>query len=703
MENQTEVTAVSDDALVDLDHASVFKSLLEAYQKTGDKKYLDPNVYFKEKYEFFPHDPVSCEKWLYDDEYFGHVGKAMWPVVKEEFFRIMESNPRPGRLILKGSIGWGKTWLSSVIMARIMYELCCLRSPQLYYGLSPTSMIAFMNLSVSGGHAYRVMFVELLNMIDSSPWFVRYMPRKRPGSAAIYFLKKLISFVPGSSSELAALGQNLFGGVIEEANFFPVVTGSKRLRFSLETEYDLAKRLHDSMWRRIESRYQRRGRIPGMLILNSSANYPGDFLDRMAGHLDKYTMCIDHSEWETQPQSRYSGKKFFVFVGNKYTLPKILKTEDELELYRQKGDVIAVPEEYADDFVRDLAGSLRDIGGMTVRSTNKFILETSRIYSMFDETRAGLHIPIPFAERYYDGMPAEDFPDNVAVDKFLNPVSHIRKTREALVHPKAMRFVHVDLATSKDSAGIAIGHVGRLDEVKRRREGSMGLEQVKEVVPVIYVDLAIRIRPSFGHEVQIDSIRDLLHTLNQEVGFRFAKITFDNFQSFSTIQLLTGRFGEDVVGILPSPSKKPDAPHWWSLRDAINEGRVFCYEYAPLRDEILGLEHNPVTKVIDHPVDGSHDVAEAVAGMIFNVMQNYEVGLAGEMSPGISSRPESLEGRLERESREWLMDDKKKPAKKKDEPTFNEDEWDIEKLRDSDFARQLEREEKEQNKSDEEE
>lgn len=583
---------------IEASNPQTFKIMLEMYNKTRDPKYLDPHIYLSDKWEFYPHDPVSVERWLYDDDYFGFVGRSMWPAVRDEFFKIMEANPRPLRVILKGSIGWGKTFLSNTIMCRLLYELNCLRRPQAYYGLSPTSYISFMNLSVNAGHAYRVFFSNLLDMIDSSPWFARYAPRRKPSTAVLLFPKKLISFMPGSSSEMSALGENLFGGVIEEANFFPVVKNSAHLRNSIEDEYDLAKRLQDSVWRRMKSRYQRMGRLPGMLVLNSSANYPGDFLDRMSGQPDPTTMVIDHSEWDTKPPSRYTGNRFHVFVGDKYNPPRILKKDDDLEKFKQLGEVVSVPEEYAADFYVDLPGAIRDIVGKTVRASNKFIVDTSRLPDIIDP-----EIPIPFNERYLDGLPSSEFPSALKLFKLLNPVSLINKKPLLKMHPNAFRFAHVDLSAVKDSTGICVCHIGHLDEVRRHKEEGDGFVQVKEVVPVIYIDLLLRIKPEPGCEVQIDDIRDLFYDLNQKFGMRFLKITFDTWQSISIIQIMKKRFGEDVVGLLQAGSSKRGS-HWYALKDAINEHRLHCYNYPPLMLEILGLEQNPRTQVVDHPRDG---------------------------------------------------------------------------------------------------
>lgn len=678
----------------------ILQLMMEAYQQTGNQKYIDPNLYLKDKYEFYPTDPVDVEKWLFDKDYFGHMGEFTWNVVKQEFLDVMSRNPRPGRLVLKGSIGWGKTFFSCLAMARILYELGCLRNPQEYFGLAPGSNISFMNMSVSGGHARRILFTQLKQMLDTSPWFTTNMPRKKPSESVIYYPRKMISLFPGTSSELAPLGEHLFGGVIEEANFFPVIVGSRRIKNPSEREWDQAKKIHDAMWRRIKSRFQIKGKIPGMLILNSSANYPEDFLEKMTGSIDSDTLVITHNQFETKDKTRFSDKKFFVFIGDRYTAPRIMKSVEEREKYKKKGEVLGVPEDYIRDFHLDLDGSIRDILGKNVRATNKFFVDVTKVKAIAEPVVPP--IPIPFGDKWMDGMDADVLFQALKYSKFFNPIQNMKKKKPRLIHhPQALRFAHIDLSTTGDATGFCVGHIAQMKEVKRRVSG--GEEVVKEVLPIIYVDLILRIMPPLGGEILFEDIRTLLFDLHQKVGFRFAKITYDSWQSIGSIQVLRKRFGDDVVGILHSGMRKGGSNHWWVLREAIYERRVHCYDYPPLLRELSAMEREPVHGIIDHPVGGWDDTAVALAGMVFNVMENFEVGMVDQIQTATPEFATSAEEELEASVGDWLMDDDKRKARKEKQikaDGFDKDEWDLDKMSPEEIEAELAEDEEEEDVDD---
>jgi len=692
-DNVSEQTLVNlesdDDVLGEIDSfgnftaAEAFKILLETYRKTGDPKYLNPVDYFKSKYEYYPEDPVSLERWIEDPFYFGHVGISMFPKVKEDFYNIMSRNPRPMRVILKGSIGWGKTFLTCVIMARILYELGCLRSPQQYYGLSSTSTITFMNMSLTSLHAKKVMYTDLKEMIDSSQWFRARFRRKKNLVNMLYWPKKLVAFLPGNSSELEPMGQNLFGGVIEEANFFPVVKASSRIKNTLEREWNQAKHLHDTIWRRMKSRYQRKGRVPGMLILNSSANYPDDFLERMAGEADADTLVIEHSEWETKPPSRYSGKTFFVFVGDAYRPPAVIQTEEQKKELDNTGLVYEVPIEHYKEFQNDIVGAIRDILGKHARPSNRFFQDVAKVYAMVDET-----IPVPFAERYREGTPYEELFTALKYSKFFNPIANMNGRKILKMHPDAPRYCHVDLGVSGDSTGICVLHVGRVEEVRRKLETG---DTVKEIVPIFYVDLIMEILPPQGSQIQIDDIRTLIIDLNQRVGFKFRKITFDSWQSISTIQLLQRRFGEEVVGVLTTP--KRIGAEWWSLRETLYGGRLFCYEYPPLLRQLILMEHDLTTGIIDHPVGGHDDVAISLASAVFSAMKEFDISIADQPQKGIIETSQTAEEKLYKETLKWLTSDKNDKVKEEEEKEdeFDESYWDLDKASPSEASEELKR------------
>jgi hypothetical protein len=681
----TEATFIDKESLKALGFESeeeALSLLIDAFSKTKSAKYLRPSLYLKEKYAFYPTDPVSCAQWISDPYYFGHIGSSMWDVLKKDFLDIMEANPRPLRVVLGGAIGWGKTFLSCIILARLLYELGCLRNPQAYYGLALGTRIAFMNLAVTATHARRVLFEQLRDMIDESPWFSERMRRRQDIQSLVYFPQRSISVAPGSSSELAPLGENLFGGVIEEANFFPVTVGSKKIHNPAEREWDQAKKIHDAVWRRMESRYQRHGRVPGILILNSSAKYPDDFLEKIIAENDPNTVVIIHSSWETKPQHRYSGEKFHVFVGDAWSSPHLIQSEEELKTFTEKGRVIAVPVELKPYFVKDLEGAIRDFIGINLRSLNRFMTNDEKIRECADTK-----IPMPFSSIYGNGIVSTDLPSALKLSKLMNPIVNMKKYGpQSLINPQAPRFCHIDLGLTNDACGIAVCHIASIKEVMRTREGERA-EVVQEVQPVIVADLIMRIIPPLEGEIQIEDVRQLVHDLAHQCGFRFMKITYDQFQSRDSQQLLKKRFGEDIVGYL---SVDRTSDQYNVLKETIYEGRFKCYYYEPLFRELRQLIRDQKTGKVNHPPNGSKDVSDAVAGAVWNAITNMDLSIVDEVQKGVMEHPMSEKEELDKSTRDWLLD---RPAHKKTEAELDEEDF-LDGVTDDELLKEMDEEDK---------
>ena len=610
---------------------SVF--LKEMAQKCGLSERELYEEWFESKYERPPMDPV---RWLNDEEYFGKIGYRTFPLVKEAFYKITTANPQPEQVILKGAIGWGKSWLSAILMCWMTYQLSCLKNPQVFFGLAETSKIVLINLSVTAMHAKGVLFKLVMEMLDSSPYFLRTFPRNSKVNTMIEFPQKSIYIIPGSSSEQAALGENIFGGVIEEANFFPVVVGSAKIQNSAERELDQAKRLYDQMWRRMKSRFSNKGSVPGILILNSSARYPDDFLEKLEKTASDSTMIFDYAQWETKPKNKVSKEVFYFFFGDQHTGTKII-AKNEVEEYKKRGEVYEIPIDYEDDFRNDKEGAVRDVLGKNVRSQSRFIPDDDRIYDIFTDK-----IPLPFSDTFANGIEAPRVESAIDVRQLMTIPTEEQQLRgvkpRLKMHPNATRYAHFDLSSTGDATGLAVVHIGSVKEVVRKERTrlvpTMDEEQIElalypqeivEIVPVIYVDLVVRILPPDEGEIEFEPLREIIYRLRDFCGMRFGKISYDFYGSRDSQQILNKRFGDDIVEEY-SVDRTMDA--YMMLKELINERRLKCYPYGPLAEELRGLQRNWAKYKIDHEPKGSKDTSDGVAGASFHAVKQFELGIA---------------------------------------------------------------------------
>ena len=174
-------------------------------------------------------------------------------------------------------------------------------------------------------------------------------------------------------------------------------------------------------------------------------------------------------------------------------------------------------------------------------------------------------------------------------------------------------FAHIDLGLSKDRAGICIchrsGHVKR--EIQQSDEsGRTWVDIVK--LPKIKIDVWTSLLAPPGGEVDFESIRAFLFQLHEKRNCRLQVVTFDQFQSADSIQMLRKRGIEADTMSIDRDTKCYD-----TLKDMIYSERLEGY-YRELG--IFELERlNIITgNKIDHPLTGSKDEADALAGSVYN-------------------------------------------------------------------------------------
>ena len=171
--------------------------------------------------------------------------------------------------------------------------------------------------------------------------------------------------------------------------------------------------------------------------------------------------------------------------------------------------------------------------------------------------------------------------------------------------------IHADMAISRDRAGIALAHVARWEEATVTGNDARGREiSVLEPRPVVRVDFAITYEADIGasppREIQVRWFRDLVLELIRR-GFNVRRATMDGFQSVDGMQILETH-GIETDRVSTDLSETP----WRALRDLAYEDRLRGHKDPLLLIELAGLSKLPNGK-IDHPADGSKDMADAVA------------------------------------------------------------------------------------------
>jgi hypothetical protein len=539
--------------------------------------------------------PASIEEFLGPD--YLNIEKGIRPGVKAELIELFGEEVNPYRIaryrwgMFTGAIGIGKTTMASIVIPYMCHWILCLKNPQEFYDLLPGSRIAFMQMSTSDDQAKETVFGDIKARIEYSPWFQRNYPIDPKFSTQIRFSKD-IWVLPGNSAETTFEGYNILGGILDEAD------SHKRTK-----DKDYAEAGWDTINSRIDSRYQDRGFLLTIGQMKSSSGFAATkyaelLKDKEHAHTVRMTI------WESRGWDKYlkpNGERdsFWYDIRRKEIIPSgvgaLLSTDSE--------HLMEIPNVYRKSFENNPEKALRDLAGIPPAAGDPFISLTYKIEEAVER----------WQERYDNlGSPVTDDPTRPQFAKWFKALTPLR------------RAVHVDIAYSPegDAAGIAMGHVAEVVDL----DG--------EMKPYIVFDMLMRIKAPPGTEIMLSDLRHIIYDLRDEHGFRIGLVSMDGFQSTEMKQQLRKRkFPTEYVSV--DKSKLP----YEDLRDAIYENRIeFPPYYTYLKKgstdriqiavkELMELED--VEKKVDHPTNGSKDVADCMAAVVNRLMgdRSYRRGV----------------------------------------------------------------------------
>ena len=571
--------------------------------------------------------PVDVETFITEKDYLGlNIIDSMeaearsaglfktWADTMIELFR---PDKNYWELILSSSIGTGKTSCAVLALVYKLYKLSCLRDPQSFYGLLPGHAIVFGVYNIFKYKAQSVAASYLREAIDRSPYFKEVFPVNPNKTLDIEFQKSIkVSY---GATSLHAIGENIFSVLIDETEFMKAAAS--------EEEKGQAWELYTSTLRRMESRYMRGGEIPGLMIQISSKASADSYLSeriKNRGSADN-VLIVEKTGWDVKPW-RYGGKRFWVFIGDNYSDPRVL-TDAEYDEAKDKTGIMAVPIEHKLAFDEDIHGSLRDLANVASDSASPLIPRRDRIIEAIDETR---HHPFSKME-FHIGIDDDDcIEDYFDADLLLKTVQSRFVPR---IRPGVGRFIHVDLAYSRDSVGFCMGHVSHFTEIEREDRNTPGHKnEIK--LPNIYIDLLLRVVSKKGTEIRLSAVRDFVFAL-RSYGFVIAKLSADTFQSVDMIQQLNRAGIPSEHFSVDAATEKLGHPYAFT-KEAIMERRISYYNYPILISELANLQRFDVISggkikwKVDHPqkmngpdgvqIVGSKDVADSLAGVIRHCM-----------------------------------------------------------------------------------
>lgn len=243
-----------------------------------------------------------------------------------------------------------------------------------------------------------------------------------------------------------------------------------------------------------------------------------------------------------------------------------------------------IPIEHKNEFDKDPEGFLRDKACMIGFTKGAYYRMPIKVTDCFEQAHnEGCKNPMDNQERFADWFKQQD---------------------------GFKYFMHGDASIKHDSYGIALGH--------RDKENAV-------------IDFVHRITPSSRYgEIDLEKLKQLfLLIIDRFPGVEL--FTYDTWAAAVITQEFTklGKQSENLY------IKKPQHD---LLKEKIYRKQLKCYSYRPLIKEIKELELQG--DKVDHPVDGSSDVENAVAGVVWNCM-NKDTGITAAFAT--SGQEESKE------------------------------------------------------------
>ncbi len=482
---------------------------------------------------------------------------------------------QPARMVNFATLQWGKgsgkDHICRIASMRIAYLLMCLESPQTYYGMPDQDTIHLLNVASSSAQAQQAFFIPIMRAVKRG-WFKDKCTARQN---SISYAKNVES-ISGHSDAESQEGLNLLLGIADEIDAFKskkemVTRKGASAREPTKSAEGILNMMKTSgatrfpeVFKMVRISYPR---YLGSTIQNLTADARRDMKER--GEESRHFVSGPLATWQVNP--RVVGKEAFA-------------------------------QDYRDDPITARA----KYECKPARAINPYFRNTQAVDSAFV-----IHNQLPVKVEYV----IEQGPKrSVWVPRYTFADSFYPVRGAAYV-------MHADLAVQGDRAGIAMAHVIDYSEHQAIAEDEDGaVHSVREVRPHVKVDFTIHFSADIAadppREIQIRWARQLAFELIRR-GFNIRLFSFDTFQSKDSMQILEDK-GIETEKVSTDMSEEP----WRNLRDLMYEGRItiprerYPDEDKPgsflLRDELLSLSRLPNGRV-DHPADGSKDIADAVA------------------------------------------------------------------------------------------
>lgn len=572
--------------------------------------------------------PPTMLQFLDDPYYLGSLmiksqdSEGMFPAWKEILCRDFNYDSAIHNCVITGSLGIGKTFIMVTILLYRIVIATLLRNPHNFFGLTKGTKIIFNLLSVTKAAVTETAFGDAMNFMANSPYFLEEC-KYNPDNSYTNFripLKGALTLTAGSRGQ-HLLGRNIIGVGLDEGNW------------RLEAEPDnKAYELFNEVRNRINNRFRKvAGYLPAISILASSAKDESSFTETIINEINKAKdpacqKVYRNAVYKIKRHTLQLGPKWFKVAYGLKNIPPMILSGWYTERSEPLGDgphespppgasTELVPSMYYDEFKRRPLNALRDVCGISTGGVNRWfasMVDFERCVEMAEAD--GVASPV---QAGVEMLPLS-MEDNKQLWEYLEHKTFCTRVQSQIIpkrHPSQLRYAHIDLAT-QTMAGISICHLVGNQLVE-------GLTKPGEVIPfseyrlVVEYDFILTVIAGQVKPISLEKIQNFIIWLSTQCGFNFGLVTFDQWQSEMSLQMLEARgFKVDKQSI----DRNKDAYTNWRM--SIEELRLRPYKHRHMMWEAENLLDGD--KKVDHPDKGSKDTSDACAGAYNNAINSEE-------------------------------------------------------------------------------
>lgn len=463
-------------------------------------------------------DEYLTPRWL------GAVGDQIYPHIKRVMNEFLNPVSDKRVLALCSAIGYGKSFLASLIALYSIVHLSYMREPKQFFDLNEASSIVIILLSFTKEKVAQILLQPFANILKASPMFEKTTREDRldikqkeidRGHIAYTSAGRMGAFqfpqdlhIALSSDRANLLGLTILLGIASEISFW-IKKG-----ISIEEIWGTFSDLRG----RVESRFYSR-HLSGVILDSSPLDLSISPIDKWLfegeASADPEVMIVNETHWDVFPE-RYpiwnkTGETFPIFRGDAAKPPKIL-FDEEVEKFDRE-DIINVPIDKKLAFQGDLKKQIADYAAWPAGGLAKLIDDRAIIEDMFTPQLNNMYSYVNAPSN----KPPEHLIWNQIVGDFFIEVGEGRF--EFYRAPSAIRTMHLDLAETGDVCGAAMDHM----EVNLSGEN------------VVVNDFVFSISPEKS-SINLDAISEFVIDLKRIGRIRFHKVTADQWQSSSMIQ-----------------------------------------------------------------------------------------------------------------------------------------------------------------------